>query len=367
MRILVLNYEFPPIGGGASPVTYDLCKYFARMGDQVDVITMRYRDLPKYEQVDNINIYRVKCLRKKKDVCYPWEQFTYIYSAIHYIKKNLNMDNYDIVHAHFIIPTAVIALYLKYRYKKNYIITAHGSDVLGHNNSRFALLYKILKKPWCKIVREAKYVVSPSKYLLNLMEKSEKKGHYIIIRNGIDTHQFYAAPKKKQILVMCRLQATKRVEDVINALSYIGDMKDWKLIIAGDGPQLENLKKLVNEKQLNTHVKFVGWIQNKSTEHLALLAESYIYISASELENCPISVLEAKCSGCQLILSDIAAHKQLIEGENIFFKCGNYKNLAKMLSLKMKNYCEDISTEVENMDIYDWKNVINLYKDIMTE
>jgi len=79
-NILVLNYEFPPLGWWASPVSYEISKWYVELWYQVDVITMWYKGLPEYEKMDWINIYRVKCLRTKKQVCHPWEQLTYLYS-----------------------------------------------------------------------------------------------------------------------------------------------------------------------------------------------------------------------------------------------------------------------------------------------
>ena len=99
-RILVLNYEFPPLGGGASPVSYELAKRLSETGVyDIDVVTMGYgakwsevsphgiaRGLPAYEEVNkNFRIHRVKCLRSKKEICHPWEQPTYLISG--YLKR----------------------------------------------------------------------------------------------------------------------------------------------------------------------------------------------------------------------------------------------------------------------------------------
>ena len=32
MKILILNYEFPPLGGGASPVSYEIAKGYTKLG-----------------------------------------------------------------------------------------------------------------------------------------------------------------------------------------------------------------------------------------------------------------------------------------------------------------------------------------------
>ena len=39
MRILILNYEFPPLGGGASPLSYEITNEYANTGYMVDVVT----------------------------------------------------------------------------------------------------------------------------------------------------------------------------------------------------------------------------------------------------------------------------------------------------------------------------------------
>ena len=111
-RILVLNYEFPPLGGGASPVSYELALKLSETGDfDIDVVTMGYKDLPKYEEVNkNFRIHRVWSWRSKKELCHPWEQATYLVSAWFKCKELLKNTKYDICHCHFIIPTGVLAL-----------------------------------------------------------------------------------------------------------------------------------------------------------------------------------------------------------------------------------------------------------------
>jgi hypothetical protein len=89
-RILMLNYEFPPLGGGASPVSYELAKGYVKLGHSVDVVTMGFKGLPDYEKKDGINIYRVPCWRTKKEICHPWEQLSYIISAKKFLKKQTN-------------------------------------------------------------------------------------------------------------------------------------------------------------------------------------------------------------------------------------------------------------------------------------
>ena len=52
-KILLLNYEFPPLGGGASPVSYEIAKKLSESGEfDIDVVTMGYKGLDSYEEVN---------------------------------------------------------------------------------------------------------------------------------------------------------------------------------------------------------------------------------------------------------------------------------------------------------------------------
>ena len=69
MKILMLSYEFPPIGGGGSHVVQGLVRELIRLGHTVDVVTMGFDDLPREEVIEGANIYRAPCIRLKKDYC----------------------------------------------------------------------------------------------------------------------------------------------------------------------------------------------------------------------------------------------------------------------------------------------------------
>lgn len=362
MNILVLNYEFPPIGGGASPVSYDISRFLVQRGYRIAVVTMGYRGLSVHAIVEGMEIYRVPCFRQKSNVCHPWEQFSYIVSSILFLKRYLKNHSIDIVHAHFIIPTGVVAWYLRKKYGLSYVLTAHGSDVIGHNNKRFGVLYKILKNPWCSIVRKAQAVVSPSKHLIKLMQKSEPNGNYVFIPNGIETSLYCPMPKKNRILVMCRLQETKNVQTILQAAAKT-NLQGWQIDIVGDGPYKSTLEQLVVKLRLKDFVVFHGWIENKSKEQLRLLGEASVFVSASKVENCPVSVLEALCAGCKVVVSDIPGHRELLQSYGNYFMPDDTEMCAKQLQEAMMS--QDEITEVKGR--WDWKVSVERYEEILME
>jgi len=69
MKILMINYEFPPIGGGGGNVTYFISKNLAQQGHDVHVITSKFKSLPNIEVIDGFTVHRVPVLRKSPNVC----------------------------------------------------------------------------------------------------------------------------------------------------------------------------------------------------------------------------------------------------------------------------------------------------------
>ena len=330
MNILCINYEYPPIGGGGGLAAKEIAEVQIKQGHSVTVVTMKYKDLPAYEVLGGVRIYRLPCLRAKKAVCYPWEQLTFIVSAKRFLKKHQKEHKYDVCHTHFIIPSGWVAKWLKRYAGTPYVITAHGSDVAGYNNRRFKLLHKLLKRPWKKICKNAYTIISPSEFLRSLIKKSDQSADCQIIPNGIDINAYKSGPKKNIILTMSRLQPHKGIQNLLAAFARIPS-EGWEVHIAGDGPYRGELEALSQRLDLSDKAVFHGWLENKSEEHMRLLAGAKIFVLASEFENFPVSVSEAIASDCRIILSDIPAHEFFKDFGAYYFPQNDIDRLAQKL------------------------------------
>ncbi len=131
MKILMLNYEFPPIGGGAANAHLCLLKQYADNDDlQVDVLTSAPKPGIVTEKfADNITIYRVGIHKKHLHFWRKIEVIEWLVRAKSHYRRLLRENNYDLVHAFFGFPTG----WLCYRTagKLPYIISLRGSDVPG--------------------------------------------------------------------------------------------------------------------------------------------------------------------------------------------------------------------------------------------
>jgi len=361
LRILMLNYEFPPLGGGASPVSYEIAKGYVKLGHKVDVVTMHYKGLSKFEIKDGINIHRVGCLRSKKEMCTTPEMLSYVLSAKYFLNKHLRAHSYDINHTHFIIPTGIVALWAKKKFGLPYIITSHGSDVLGYNK-RFDRIYPLLSKKWKEIIKEAKVLTTPSKFLQDEITRQTKEGRFVVIPNGIDPGKFKGLKKEKKILVVARLFPNKGVQDILDALKGL-DMKGWTVDIVGDGPYRKFLENKARENGLKKVLKFHGWLDNNSAEMKSLYGHASIFISASYFESFGLTVLEAMQANCYIIVSDVPGHRSLGLYEENYFTPKHITQLSRRIyNLAMGNRKSRLSKL--DKDLF-WKTIINKYNRVI--
>jgi len=328
MNILMLNYEYPPLGGGASPVTKSLSEELVKLGHSVDVVTMGFKGLNQKEEINGVTIYRVPSIRKEQSVCQTHEMFSYCLSAYRFLPKLLKENEYDINHTHFIIPTGIVS-YLKRRIP--YIITSHGSDVPNYNPDRFGLQHKLLKPLWNKIVKNAMCITTPTEYLKNLILEGCYYDKIKVIPNGIHSEKFIPKKKSEKILVVSRLFERKGVQYVINAMK---DIKDYELVICGDGPYKEQLEQQISKLD-NNNIHLLGYV---SDERLKYEYEtSSIFVFTSSAENFPVVLLEAMASGCAIITTNTTGCPEVVGDTASFVRPKNPEDIRNALIKLINN------------------------------
>jgi len=316
LRILVLNHEYPPVGGGGSSVACEVARGYAAAGHRVTVVTMGHAGLSELEQDDHLTIHRVECGRRWRDRCTVPEMTRFLHAARRFLRRHLADRHYDVAHAHFIVPAGALALWLKRAYGLPYILTSHGSDVLGYNE-RFRFLYPLLTPLWRRIVAEARTVTAPSQYLARLIALHQSGLDVNIVPNLVDTRQFRAAAKENRILVVGRLIETKGIQDVLAALVSV-DLNGWTVDIVGDGPYRRTLQERAADLDLSERVAFHGWLPRESDALKALYGRARVFVSASHKENMSMCLLEAKAALCFLVASNVGASAEIVGAQGLF-------------------------------------------------
>tara|TARA_B100001996_G_scaffold375573_1_gene355698 strand:+ start:33 stop:797 length:765 start_codon:yes stop_codon:yes gene_type:complete len=200
-----------------------------------------------------------------------------------------------------------------------------------------------------------------------------KKNKAITIENICDysnlkikkDNNFHPIFKKKsyKLITVGRLNQTKRVDIIINAIKEISLDKNIDLIIVGEGPEKSKLVNLAKDINISEKVHFVGF----SNEVHKWIINSDIYISASIVEGSPNSIIESVCLGTPVIAADCNHGPKEILDDGKIGLLVPINDLEEMI-LKIKNLLDNKELmkklsfrSLEKKPFYSPKRVSNLY------
>ena len=319
MRVLALNYEFPPLGGGAANATAHICRELVQLGCTVEVLTSGFSGLPKLEELDGYRVRRVPVVRRKTHQSSPLEMVTFVASALIPALRLSRSFKPDIVHAYFAMPTGLIALALKTFTGAPYLLSLRGGDVPGFLPETLGTFHR-LTGPFAKPVwGRAGAIVANSQGLQELAQRSSPI-HVELAPNGIDL-EFYrplATPRNDgvyRILFVGRLVEQKGLRYLLDALPGLRTQAQQpvELVVVGDGPARPALEEQVSALGLEASVCFAGWAQR--AEMPGHYQSADVFALPSFEEGMPNVVLEAMASGLPIVTTDIYGNRELVVHE----------------------------------------------------
>ena len=312
MRILLLNSEYPPIGGGAGNASAHIAAHLEKMGHTVTVVTAQFGALPAKEKHGDVTIYRVAALRRKLDRSNPLEQIAFILSASFQTIRLLPSFKPDATLAFFGVPSGAVAWLLKKLYNIPYIISLRGGDVPGFRPYDFRVYHRLMAPFLRTIWKNAAGIVANSNGLRQLANTFDAHFEIPVIPNGIDLHMYTSTERDwsfPRLLSAGRVVHQKGLDLAMRAL---GELKEliWEWRIAGDGPQMHVLQSLAKELGIENRVHFLGW---QSREQLiASYKQANVFLFPSRHEGMPNAMLEAMASGLPIVASCIAGSEELV-------------------------------------------------------
>lgn len=302
----MLNYEYPPLGGGAAPVTRAMAEQLVAAQHVVDVVTMGFRGLPSFEDHGGLRVYRVPAIRRSLVRAGTLEMFSYLPSALVRSRQLVRSRAYDVIHSHFVMPTSAVAVVLRWMTGLPSVVTLHGSDVPGYNPDRFTLGHRLLAPGWRGLVRRADAIVSPTAFLRDLLQ-AHCDVPVDVIPHGYAASPPSDAPRQRRILVVTRLFPRKGVQFLLDGLAGMA-LGGWEVVVAGDGPALPELQ--AQARRLGVPVRFVGFVKGAALEEL--YATSAIFVFPSLQDNFPVVLLEAMSAGCAVVTTAVSGMPEVI-------------------------------------------------------
>jgi glycosyltransferase involved in cell wall biosynthesis len=185
------------------------------------------------------------------------------------------------------------------------------------------------------------------------------------INPGVDTEVFtprnHIEPDKKQVLFVGRFVPVKNIELLINAFENIQRIHpSAELVLVGEGPQEDELKKRVEEQNLSETVQFMGYIPNDDLPKF--YRNATVVALSSRSESYGITLLEAMSCGVPVVAPDIGVIPDIVdENENgLLYQRGSVAELTDALDeilsdIKLRrSYSQAARTKA--VKYFDWSN-----------
>ena len=354
MKILMLTWEYPPrIVGGIARVVHDLSKRLIKDGHEVTVVT--YRDnagVPEYENDKGVNVYRVDNYMIHPNNFIDWIMqlnFNLIAKATEIINKE---SGFDVIHAHDWLVTYA-AKSLKNAYDIPIVATIHATEA-GRNSGIHDDTQRYINDTEWLLTYEATEVIVNSNFMKNDLQRlfGLPYDKINVIPNGINLNNFtgierdydfrrqYAMDNEKIILYVGRLVYEKGIQHLIAAMPKIlSNYHDAKLVIAGKGGMIDELKAETSSLGLDNKVYFTGYMDSKKVQKMYKCADVAVF--PSTYEPFGIVALEAMLAGVPTVVSDeIVTHG--VDGMKSY--AGNSNSIADSVTALL--YDHQLATNI---------------------
>lgn len=304
MKILVLCYEYPPVGGGGGRVAASVASGLVARGHEVKVVSAGLRHLPRQAVIDGVEVLRPESFRKREDTCSVPEMALFLLTAFLPALRLCRTWRPDVIHAHFVVPTGALALALHWLTGIPYILTAHLGDVPGGVPEQTDKLFRWLGPFISPIWKNAAAVTAVSGFVAELAGKNCGISAKVIL-NGVSMLEPPARleiQNPPRLVMVGRLSIQKNPLLAVRALALVKDLP-WQLEVIGEGPLSEPMRECLLENGLSDRVRFFGWLAADQVS--VRLAASDILLMTSTSEGLPMAGIEALRHGLAIVGSRI--------------------------------------------------------------
>ena len=372
-NIVISTQCFPPILGGIENLMGGLTNHLVKKKFNIFVFADGKNPLEdeKYDKTLNYEIIRyrgLKIIRKKK-------KSVDIKKFINF-KKNINSifcDSWksaeNLVKNEFANNIKIFCL-------------AHGNDILISKN---ILKKNRIKKTFLKCSHIIANSIFTKNKIVNLGVKPSK---IKVIYPGINKFDIKLEKKNKFLkkyknfkpilLTVARLEKRKNHKKIIYAVNHlIKECKDLLYLIAGNGPEMKSINKLINKLNLNKNIKLLGSINEVDKNFLYKIADLHVMPTIQDknslsIEGFGISYIEAGIYGVPSITSGLGGTKESVINGKTGIICNpnsviSIKDSIKKIIFNKSQYKKMSKNSKFFSKKFLWEKNINNYVDLINK
>jgi len=368
-RILVLCYEYPPIGGGGGRVAAQVAEALVERGHQVRVVTSGMTHLPRRAMISGVEVIRVRAFRRREDTCSVLEMLLWVIAAFPVALWEAVRWHPKVMHAHFAVPTGAVAWLVHQFTRIPYVLTSHLGDVPGGVPEQTDRLFKKIKWLTVPIWRGAARITAVSSFVAELAQKAYEIKPLVVL-NGIKLPKQQSKKESTvpQLLLVGRLSVQKNPLLAIQALTLLREYP-WTLKIIGDGPLVVVAREETKRLYLQGRISFLGWLS--ADEVRRAMEQADLLLMPSLSEGLPMVGVEALAHGLAIVGSRIGGLQDiLLDGQNgaAFDLATGAAGMAEALRPFLKDH-EFLQTAQqaswELAATFEWERSIDLYEEVL--
>ena len=342
--------------GGASKLIYDLLPRMADKGHQCELLILTDKS-SKY--IDDLR-------ERGIPVNVVPDSAKGHFARIKFIRNRIEKGNYDVIHANLFPTTYYCSIVKRILGEKcpPLVMTEHSTDNKRRHKSYLRTLEKF-------IYQKYDHVISISdKTQENLCQwlGTEGDSRFTVIQNGIDVDRFskakpvshkelYSGYKDGDILLLTVGSFTpqKNHGTLINALAQLPD--HYKLLLAGEGPLLDEIKNKVKTMSLESRVAFLGFRRDIDS----IMHSVDVLVIPSIWEGFGLIAAEGMACGLPIAASDIPGLAEVVGDAGLKFNPEDPKDISNTI-LSIKNHYADLKKNAQELcDKYDINCTVNGY------
>lgn len=319
MRIGIFTDTYVPFINGVTTSVLMLKKSLEKKGHTVYIVTVNADDM-HYKSEENGKVIRIPGI--------PIGIYDYRLTGIYPLKaiKTIKKWNLDIIHSQTEFGIGTFARIISKQLRIPLVHTYHTmyEDYVhyithGYFDKSSKKIVEYLTLFYCdKTISE---LVVPTKKAYELFKQKYKVDRNVyIVPTGIDVEKFYREKNKKinipesrkqlgikeddfVILFVGRIAAEKNIELLLTAMKgLVNNSNKIKLLVVGDGPDLDKYKEYVSKQGLENNIIFTGKVPWHKINEYYIIAD--VFTTASHTETQGLTVIEAMAASLPVICID---------------------------------------------------------------
>lgn len=261
---------------------------------------------------------------------------TVVTSILYIALLLVRLPRFDVIHvfsasylSFLLAPTP--ALLVAKLYGKPALLNYHSGEAEDH--------LRRWRRTALPVIRLADRVVVPSDYLVEVFKKFGIKAEAVSNTVDLSRFTFRRRANLRPILLSNRnLESHYNVEGVVRAFALIQrEMPEARLLVAGVGSQRPRLQALVADLRLH-NVEFLGAVP--PAEMPALYDRADIFVNASDVDNMPLSIIEAFACGLAVVTTDAGGIPYMVahDRNGIMVQRGDHEAMARGVLMLLNNH-----------------------------